>query len=72
MTNVDDENPAWTTVPADTNVDENVAVGTSIFTVAASDDTSVLTYSIQSVSGGNYLLHYSTQHIFASSHQHHL
>lgn len=50
--NLNDENPAWSTAPTNSAVDENSAVGTSVFTVAATDDSSAVTYSLSAVTGG--------------------
>ena len=55
VNNLNDENPSWSTAPADTSINENSAVGTSVFTVQATDDSSAVTYSLISVTGGENL-----------------
>ena len=52
VNNLNDVTPTWSTAPANTAINENEAVGTSVFTVQASDDSSAVTYSLLSVTGG--------------------
>ena len=52
VNNLNDVTPTWSTAPANTAINENKAVGTSVFTVQASDDSSAVTYSLLSVTGG--------------------